>query len=80
MPSPGTGFMSERIFEGAQPGVALGWLFHSIESFLQDLQVGGLTEFLPSTINPFFLERVFGRAIVLVKNPEYAGKGNCVSL
>jgi hypothetical protein len=50
-------------------------LFHPIECFLEQLQIGGLSKFLPSGINPFLFQGIFGQAIGLIKDAEDAGEG-----
>ena len=47
---------------------------HPIERLLQQLQIARLAELLARAIDPFLLQRVLGRAIALVEDPEYAGE------
>ncbi len=39
---------------------------HAVECFLQKLQIGRVTVFLATALDPFFLERVLGGTIALV--------------
>ena len=49
--------------------------FHSVERFLQYLDVGSVAGFFAAAFDPFFLQRVFGWAIGLVEDAEDAGEG-----
>ena len=46
--------------------------FHSVERFLENFQIGGVAGFFACGLDPFFLKRVFGRAIGFVKDAEDA--------
>ena len=48
---------------------------HSVEGFLEKLQVARLAELFPGAVDPFFLERVLGWSIALVKDAEDTGEG-----
>ena len=45
--------------------------FHSVECLLQELQVGGIASFLTRAFDPFLLQRIFRRPIVLVKDAPF---------
>src|SRR5437764_11316971 len=47
---------------------------HPIKSFLSQLQVARVANFLARIVDPLFFERVFRWAIGLVKNAEDAGE------
>jgi len=48
--------------------------FHSIERFLEKLQIRSVAGLFATALNPFFLERIFGRTIALIKHAEDAGE------
>jgi hypothetical protein len=47
---------------------------HSVECFLEKLEVARVAGFLATALDPFLFERVFGRAVGLIKNAEDAGE------
>jgi hypothetical protein len=47
---------------------------HSVEGFLEKFQIARVTGFLATALNPFFLESIFCRPVVLVKDAEDAGE------
>ena len=49
-------------------------LFHSVERLLEKLQVRRAACFFAGIVDPLFLERIFGRAIGLIKHAEDAGE------
>src|SRR6266849_5212759 len=51
--------------------------FHSVESLLQDFDVGSVSCFFSARLDPLLLERVFSRAIGFVEHAENAGERQC---
>src|SRR5437879_3323549 len=47
---------------------------HSVEGFLEDLEIAGVPSLLTSVLDPFLFQRVFGRAIGFVEHTEDAGE------
>src|SRR5438552_3811934 len=47
---------------------------HAIKCLLQKLEVAGISHFLPRALDPFFLQRILGRTIALIKDAEDAGE------
>ena len=45
-------------------------LLHAVESFLKNLNIGSVACLFPAGLDPFFLERVFGRAVGLIENAD----------
>lgn len=50
-------------------------LLHSVECFLQQLQVGRVTELFACVVDPFPFECIFGGTIRLIEDAEDAGEG-----
>src|SRR5207249_8155169 len=48
--------------------------FHSVECLLEKLQVRSVSCFLASGLDPFFLESILRRPIILIKDAEDAGE------
>ena len=48
---------------------------HSIKSFLQQLQVARVANFLARIVDPFLFQRVFGRTVVLVEDGKDLSDG-----
>src|SRR5438105_13661911 len=48
--------------------------FHSIECFLEQFQIAGVPGFLASGLDPFFLESILCRPVILIKDAEDARK------
>src|SRR5437764_8759992 len=48
--------------------------FHSVECLLEELQVRSVSCFLASRLDPFFLESILRRPIILIKDAEDAGE------
>src|SRR5437016_12999768 len=46
--------------------------FHSVECLLEQFQIAGVSCFLASGLDPFFLEGILRRPVVLVKDAEDA--------
>ena len=47
---------------------------HSVEGFLEKLKIAGISGLLATALDPFFFQRVFGRTVGLVEDPEDAGE------
>ncbi len=48
--------------------------FHSVECFLEQFQITGVSCFLASALDPFFLESILCRPVILVEDAEDARK------
>ncbi len=48
--------------------------FHSVECFLEKVQVRGIASLLAAALDPFLLESIFRRSVVLIKDAEDAGE------
>src|SRR5437899_10945547 len=49
-------------------------LFHSVERLLEKLQIRHAAGFFASTLDPFFLESILCRSVILIKHPKYSGE------
>ena len=50
-------------------------LFHSVECFLEELQIRSVANFLARIVDPFLFQRVFGRTVVLVEDGKDLSDG-----